>query len=152
MDNTEISPSLDCGDSQGWTSFPTIEEVVARCELWPWSTDRFAVAVVIPSVENNNTTVGHLPREFSHLPWHFLHHGGAIDYEVTGRRLRSPLIQGGLEIPCYVTLRGKKLVSRARHWVANLPVWSIRMVIYFKTSFIPWRLKFGIPIIRTFHK
>ena len=33
----------------------------------------------------------------------------------TGRQRRSPIIQGGLKIPCYVTLHGKKkLVVRAK--------------------------------------
>ena len=49
MDNTEISPQyiLCTGDSQVLTSFAAIEEIVASCEPWPWSTDRFAVVVVI---------------------------------------------------------------------------------------------------------
>ena len=53
-DNTEISPSLRCGDSQGCfhlQSFTAIKEIVASCEPWPRSTDRFAVAVV----DNSNT-------------------------------------------------------------------------------------------------
>ena len=36
--------------------------------------------------------------------------------EVTGRWLRSALIQGEMKIPCYVTLHGKKLIVQARHY------------------------------------
>ena len=39
------------------------------------------VDVVICSVDNNNTTVGHLPRKFSCLLWHFLSHRGEMEYE-----------------------------------------------------------------------
>ena len=114
---TQISPnSLRCGDSQGWSSFAAIEEIVASCEPWPWSTDRFAVTVVICSVDNNNTTVGHLSREFSRLLGHFLtHRGGEMNAESDSR---SPLIPGRLKIPCYVTLHGK-LVKQARRIIAG---------------------------------
>ena len=61
-----------------------MEEIVASCKPWPWSTNRFAVAVVIRSVDNNNTTDGHLSREFSLLLWHFLIHGGEINAEGDG--------------------------------------------------------------------
>ena len=81
---------------------------------------RFAVAVVqhrLGNDEDSNarTTARHLPRELSQIVWYFLLHGGEIDCEVTGRKQRSPLVQGGLEIPCCVTLRGKKkLVAEAK--------------------------------------
>ena len=78
-----LSYSLCCGDSQGWTSFAAIEEIIASCEPWARSTDRFAVAVVIHSVDEN-TTVGHLYREFSHLLWHFQTHGGEMNVEGDG--------------------------------------------------------------------
>ena len=36
------------------------------------------------------------------------------------KRRRSPLVQGGLEIPCILTLRGKKkLVARAKELLAE---------------------------------
>ena len=41
-----LSYSLHCGDSQRWTCLAAIEEIVASCEPWPWSTNRFAVAVL----------------------------------------------------------------------------------------------------------
>ena len=43
--------------------------------------DRFAIAVT-----KDDMVVGHVPREFSKLYWHFLRHGGTIAGEVTGRR------------------------------------------------------------------
>ena len=62
--------------------------------------DRFAVALT-----KNNQTVGHVPREQSRILWYFLSHGGKLTAEVTGRRRRSPLVQGGLEIPCTFTVK-----------------------------------------------
>ena len=73
---------------------------------------------VIHSVDNNNTTVGHLCREFSRLLSHFLTHG-ARRRNKCGRRWHSPLIPGGLKIPCYLMLHGKKLVVRARDIIAG---------------------------------
>ena len=81
-DNTEISPIAYAVESPRWTSFITIEKIVARCELWPWSTDRFAIAVC--SIDNNNTTVGHLSREFGRFLWHFLTHAGEMNAEGDG--------------------------------------------------------------------
>ena len=77
--------------------------------------DHFSVAV-FKTCPNSGTRaiVGHLPREISCLLAHFLDHGGEIQCEVTDRRRRSPLVQGGLEVPCRLTLSGKKkLVSKA---------------------------------------
>lgn len=60
--------------------------------------DRFAAAVVKKGVGDTNarTTVGHLhvPREVSQVYGTFWD----IEWEVTGRRQHSPLVQGGLEI------------------------------------------------------
>ena len=60
--------------------------------------DEFAVAVKVQNF--SRTTVGHLPREISRLAWYFMRHGGRITCSVTGGRWRSPIVQGGLEIPC----------------------------------------------------
>ena len=86
---------------------------------------------VILSIDNNNTTVGHLSREFSRLLWHFLKRNEC------GRQRHSPLIPGGLKIPCYVTFQWKKLVVQARDIIAgenisewNLPVRAFRMVSF----------------------
>ena len=66
--------------------------------------DRFAVAVIKVGGNGSQSVVGYIPRELSRLLSHFLAHGADIICEVTGQRQRSPLSQGGLEIPCYVTL------------------------------------------------
>ena len=46
--------------------------------------DRFAVAFT-----KDDMVVGHVPREFSEICWHFLRHGGTMACEVTGRRKSS---------------------------------------------------------------
>ena len=61
--------------------------------------DRKAVAVTC--VEG--FVVGHLPREISSLCFHFIKHG-----EITGRRQHTEPACGGMEIPCHLTLSGKK--------------------------------------------
>ena len=82
--------------------------------------DRFAIAVREQGTLRTNKVVGHLPREFSKVLWYFLLHGGVVECEVTERRRRSPLEQGGLEIPCCVTLRGKnKLVAKAQELLSS---------------------------------
>ena len=123
----------------------TIEEILDSCEPWPRLINRLTVAVVIHSVDNNNITVGHLPKELSHLLWHFLIHREEIKFKVTERQGRSPLIQGGLKISCYVTFHGEEVGSRSnRHCnrrkiklSRNLPVQLIRMVIHFKSTLVP---------------
>ena len=62
-------------------SLAAIEEIIASCKPWPWSTDKFTMAIVICRVDNNNTTVGHLSREFKRLLWHFLTHGVEMNAE-----------------------------------------------------------------------
>ena len=107
----ENTPGLHCGNSQGYfylSSFDAIEKIVTSSELWPWSTDIFAMAVVIHRVDNNNTTVGDLSTEFSRLLRHFLTLGGVIECKVTGRQPCSPFIQYGSKISCYVTLNGRR--------------------------------------------
>ena len=50
-----------------------IEEIVASSgEPWPWSTDRFTVAVVICSVDNNNIPVRYPYRELSSTAYYTL--------------------------------------------------------------------------------
>ena len=73
--------------------------------------DRFAVAFT-----KDDNAVGHLPREISKVAWYFLHHGGEITCEITGRRKRSGVPGKGLEVPCTYTYLGspkmiKKLVK-----------------------------------------
>ena len=66
--------------------------------------DRKAVAVTWAE----GYVVGHLPREISGLCFHFIKHGGEINGEITGRRQHMKAACGGMEIPCHLTLSGKK--------------------------------------------
>ena len=62
----------------------------------------FSVAVV-----RSGVTVGHVPRKISSTCSLFLRQGGMIDCRVTGqRRYSEDLSQGGMEIPCILTLSG----------------------------------------------
>ena len=67
--------------------------------------DRYAVAIL---ETDTLCTVGHVPREISKECFYFLRMGGAIKAEVVGRRRRSPLPRGGLEIPCILTFEHKE--------------------------------------------
>ena len=91
-----------------WT--PVIgEELTAEREPGN-SEDRFAVAL-----KKGGATVGHVPREISKLCWLFVHHGTiTAEVTVTGQR-RSPILQGGLEIPCVLRFNGStKNINRLR--------------------------------------
>ena len=64
--------------------------------------DPFAVAVV-----RSGVIIGHVPRKISSVCSMFLRRGGTISCRVTGsRRYSEDLPQGGLEVPCTLTLRG----------------------------------------------
>ena len=54
-----------------WT--PVVGEVLTVAREAGNTEDRFAVAVT-----KDDMVVGHVPREFSKLCWHFLRHGGTI--------------------------------------------------------------------------
>ena len=75
--------------------------------------DQYAVAVVKDSDSSSSTTgrtmvVGHVPKEIFRICWFFLQHDGEIQCEVIGSNRRSPLPQGGLEIPCIYMFVGKR--------------------------------------------
>ena len=54
---------------------------------------------------NVQTVVGHLPIEISKITKFILQRGARVEATVTGKHYRrSPLIQGGLELPCLVTV------------------------------------------------
>ncbi len=80
--------------------------------------DQYAVAII-----NNDLIVGHVPRELSQIFWFFIERGGEISCRIMGRRQRSPLLQGGLEIPCIYTLRGKKqFESKLRQLLKSMDI------------------------------
>ena len=65
--------------------------------------DLFAIKVCrIP----DKTIVGHLPMEISRITKYMIARGAQIEAQLTETHYRrSPLVQGGLEIPCSLTLR-----------------------------------------------
>ena len=57
--------------------------------------DRYAVVVKV-----NDNIVGHVPREFSKIFYHFIRNSGNVTGEVCGSRKRSTVHMKGLEVPC----------------------------------------------------
>ena len=85
-----------------WTD-PYVGETL-DCRREPTNVvDRYAVSVI-----RSEVVVGHLPKKISKLCSLFLRRGGSISCEVTGRRRSTDLIQGGLEIPCLLILKGNR--------------------------------------------
>ena len=70
-----------------WTPFVGEQLQISREE--GITHDSHAVSVK----KDNGTVVGHVPREMSHIFWHFLWHGGNITCEVSGRRKRGKALE-----------------------------------------------------------
>lgn len=68
------------------------------------------------ALQKDGITVGHVPREYSSIFYHFAARGGNIDCTVTGPRQRSSLQRGGLEIPCRYTFcsNDRKIMRKLR--------------------------------------
>ena len=65
--------------------------------------DRFAIKVC---EIGNETPVGHLPREISRITKFFMDRGATVSVQLTSEHYRrSPIVQGGMEIPCKVTVK-----------------------------------------------
>ena len=66
------------------------------------------------AVKKDKITVGHIPKDISRLAKFFIVHGGTITCKITGKRQRSKLSRGGLEVPCnYVfKLNGKDAIMK----------------------------------------
>ena len=107
-DNTEISHSLCAGDSQGWTSFAAIRRR-DHCQLWTMAlvNQQICHGHVICSVDNNNTTVGHLSRQFSRIFW-------LMEKKRMQKAMALSTHSGGSKIPYYMTLHGNKLAVQAK--------------------------------------
>ena len=60
----------------------------------------------VVKITKDGTIVGHLPKKISSTCSLFIRKGGIIYCEVTdpNRRYSRDLVQGGLEIPCAITL------------------------------------------------
>ena len=78
---------------------------ILTCEREPSnSQDRYAVAV-----KKEGSIVGHLPKNVSRVCSLFLRRGGTIECTITGtRRYSADLVQGGLEVPCFLLFKGKE--------------------------------------------
>ena len=89
----------------------TIESVVRGFHVYKdaWVPVLHTVAV-IKTTSSDEVTVGHVPQSISRMCWYFIQHDREITCKVTGRRRRSDLPQGGLEVPCkYKFMRIKKI-------------------------------------------
>ena len=98
--------------------YPTVgEKLNTICERENMH-DRYAVAVL---EEETCCVVGHLPHEVSRECYFFLRMGGTIAAEVTGKRRRSNLPEGGLEVPCVLTLQhdDEKIIDKAKLLLHN---------------------------------
>ena len=85
---------------------PTMNEML-RVQLEPSNLhDAYAVAIKkrLPGFIAESV-VGHIPREVSRITHFIIVHGGRVSCRVTDvHHRRSPLIQGGLEIPAEITV------------------------------------------------
>ena len=77
----------------------TLESVIRGHHIYKWIWRPLVGEVLTLEREEGNThdrfaikdaiVVGHIPREFLRVFWHFLRHGGTITCEVTSRRKRD---------------------------------------------------------------
>ena len=68
--------------------------------------DAFAIKTSVKDDRGISTVAGHLPRELSRTTYFLLIKGADMIAEITDDHYRkSPLVQGGLEIPCKVIVR-----------------------------------------------
>ena len=81
----------------------------------------------IKTCKDDGTIVGHLPRELSRVLKFLLDRGAMISAELVSVHYRkSPLVQGGLEIPCKVivrmspTVRNNQLLDRLLELVSTI--------------------------------
>ena len=81
----------------------------------------------IKTCKDDGTIIGHLPRELSRVLKFLLDRGAMISAELVSVHYRkSPLVQGGLEIPCKVivrmspTVRNNQLLDRLLELVSTI--------------------------------
>ena len=87
-----------------WT--PTLNEVIRARQERNNPYDRYAIAALKHRSETHREhVVGHLPREISRYTWFIINHGAEVFVQVVDvNHRRSPLVQGGLEIPIEVSI------------------------------------------------
>ena len=95
---------------------PVVNEELSTAQEPDNPEDRYAISVI-----KDEAVVGHVPRELSRISYYFIQRNGEILCTVTGNRLRSVLVEGGLEIPCIYTFRGKKkLVDKLKSIMSEM--------------------------------
>ena len=84
-------------------------------------------SIKVMSNTGDGVIIGHLPREISRPTKFFLDRGAIVSATVRSINIRrSPLFQGGLEIPCFVsvtfskTVKGQELMDRYKLLVTRL--------------------------------
>ncbi len=93
---------------------PVVNELLKTSQEHGNTVDNYAVAIykedTSPGAGHGiRTVIGHVCREISRVCWFFLQRDGEILCKVTSTtKRRSPLVQGGLEIPCELKFIGKK--------------------------------------------
>ena len=81
----------------------------------------FDMFVIKTSLEDGRA-VGHLPREISRICKFLLDHAASTTTELTSTNYRrSPLVKGGLEIPCKINLKMLML----NYWINSRDVLQI---------------------------
>ena len=97
---------------------PVLNEILQTQQEHGNPEDCYAVSIL-----KGGVIVGHVPRELSSICWYFIERDGEISCKITGQRQRSPLLQGGMEIPCTYTFRGKnKIIMKLKVIMNDLDV------------------------------
>ena len=87
---------------------PQVSEVLDCKREFNNPEDKFAVGVT-----KDDTTVGHVPREFSKVTWNFIKHGGIVTVRITDCKRRHSTTAGGMVIPCQFVYRsGDKMLMK----------------------------------------
>jgi len=108
----ELSVSFPCG-LRGYHEYraiwtPTLHEIQLIIHERSNPYDRYAIAATksLPGTLVVESTVGHLPKEISRLMRFIMLHGAAIVVvKILNTHHRTPLVQGGLEIPIQVIVK-----------------------------------------------
>ncbi len=104
-----ISVSFPCG-LRGYHVYrniwhPEQDEVLRTIHEYDNPHDRYAIAAK-KRIGGLESTVGHLPKEISRLTRFIMLYEAMVTVKVTSvQQRRSPLVQGGLEIPVLVTVQ-----------------------------------------------
>ena len=121
-----------------WT--PTLHEVLGAKQEPGNAYDRFAITCTkrLPS-RLTESVVGHLPKEVSRYTYYIILHGAKVTATVMDtHHRRSPLVQGGLEIPIQITvemdLTEKNRQCRDSSWreVQRMVNLKMQQTVYYK--------------------